>query len=106
METVQRRRSHRGIPKAYRTKGPTAIWLRVIRKDPCPFCFQPGGSIDHVFPHYRGEDILRQNGFGKDNWRNLVGVCAACNRKKGCMELLEFLIKRRSLMHVPMMEAA
>ena len=60
-------------------------WLAVLRKDTCPYCFGPGGSLDHVQPLING---------GIDAVDNLAGICRSCNSSKGSKDLLQFMLWR------------
>lgn len=57
-------------------------WLAVLARDPCSYCGQPGGAIDHVVPIALG---------GVHDHTNVVGACGSCNSRKGARSLLNFL---------------
>lgn len=54
----------------------------VVRRDPCAYCGDPGGTLDHIVPLSAG---------GDSDWTNLSGACARCNSSKGAKSLLQFL---------------
>lgn len=63
----------------------------VLRKDPCPYCgWRPPKkkhrTLDHIKPESKG---------GTGGWENTTLSCLFCNRLKGSMELLDFLIVHR-----------
>lgn len=66
------------------------IWHRDNRI--CCYCgevvYTP--TIDHVIPQCKG---------GQDTYANLVTSCATCNRKKGHMDVEDFLTKYNTKMH-------
>ena len=57
-------------------------WRDVIRRDPCPYCGNPGGTLDHIEARAAG---------GLDNVANLTGSCRRCNNRKGTRSLLHHL---------------
>jgi HNH endonuclease len=63
----------------------SAAYRRVLRADPCAYCGEPGGALDHVEPRHLG---------GADDWTNLAGVCGSCNSAK-TLGLLDFLLTQR-----------
>jgi hypothetical protein len=67
-------------------------WDEVLRADPCAYCGQPGGTIDHIVP--RSQD-------GADTHDNLTGACRSCNISKSSLSLLFFLLWRASGPKVP-----
>lgn len=60
-------------------------YRQVLLADPCAYCSRPANSLEHVHPRSRG---------GNEDG-NLVGACGTCNRSKGAMSLLFFLLRRR-----------
>ena len=58
----------------------------VLRGDPCAYCQEVGGTIDHIIP--------RANG-GLDVPNNRIGACPHCNLLKAETPLLRFLVRRR-----------
>lgn len=58
----------------------------VLAADPCAYCGEAGGTIDHI-------DALIDGGGGSDD--NLTGACFDCNRRKNRLPLLQFLLRQR-----------
>lgn len=58
----------------------------ILRRDPCSYCGEPAGTIDHITAVHRG---------GDGDWVNLTAACLACNSGKGPKNLLEYLLDRR-----------
>ena len=58
----------------------------VLRADPCAYCQDTGGTIDHIEPLYRG---------GRDVTLNRTGACPRCNNLKDHTPMLLFLVRRR-----------
>lgn len=56
-----------------------------LRGDPCAYCLDVGGTIDHIEPTSAG---------GPDRPLNLTGACPRCNCQKGETPLLLFLVRR------------
>jgi 5-methylcytosine-specific restriction endonuclease McrA len=56
-----------------------------LRNDPCSYCGNRGGHIDHITPRIRR---------GGDSWTNLTAVCQVCNNGKRDKSLLSFLAWR------------
>jgi len=48
-------------------------YVDALRADPCAYCGDPGGTIDHVKPKALG---------GSDSDMNLTGCCRRCNTRK------------------------
>lgn len=69
---------------------PDFDWNRVVRKDPCTYCgrHKPRAEMttEHVMPLSKG---------GANIPENKVGACATCNRRRGSMPLISFLLTRR-----------
>lgn len=63
----------------YRNKG-----VAYLLADPCAYCGAPSTQQDHIDPIALG---------GSNDWSNLSGACAPCNRSKGISSLLEFLLR-------------
>lgn len=63
----------------------------VLKLDPCAYCaWRPpkkrNRTLDHIQPESKG---------GRGSWENMTLSCLFCNRLKGSMDLLEFLLSRR-----------
>jgi hypothetical protein len=58
-------------------------YKRMLRRDPCSYCFGVGGTIDHIIPR----------SIGDDGWWNLTGACERCNGKKGTNPALQFFME-------------
>lgn len=56
-----------------------------LRADPCAYCLNVGGTVDHIEPRSRG---------GLDVPNNRTGACPRCNCQKGETPLLLFLVRR------------
>jgi hypothetical protein len=56
----------------------------VLHADPCAYCLDTGGTIDHIEPRKHG---------GLNSTNNRVGACERCNNLKGAMPSLLFLVK-------------
>lgn len=69
-------------------------WMRLVREDPCAYCDQPGGTIDHIEPR-----SLRRRGL--HNWTNFAGSCQRCNESKAAKPLLVFLAYRGIMQREP-----
>lgn len=54
--------------------------------DPCAYCGEGAGTVDHIVPVSDG---------GTSEWQNLTGACKACNSSKRDKPLLTFLLHRR-----------
>lgn len=82
----------RGMPMGHtlREDGESHLqaWARIVRSDPCGFCGDDGGTVDHVVP--RNPLVAVPLG-GKWSWLNYSSCCPACNERKGSLSLLWFL---------------
>lgn len=69
---------------------PDGEWLKHLRQhDPCVYCGNTrSGTIDHINP---------TSGGGEDTYYNKAPACEDCNRKKGSIELVPFLMFRKVL---------
>lgn len=63
----------------------TAAYVEIVRRDPCAYCGEVGGTIDHIVP---------LNGDGVNHWENFTGACLACNGGKRDRSLLAYLVRR------------
>jgi len=61
----------------------TAKYAALIAHDPCAYCGEPGGTIDHIEPLVNG---------GANHWSNLTGACFSCNARKQRRPLLAALL--------------
>lgn len=68
--------------KSRRFTGETVEYAAIIAADPCSYCGEAGGTIDHIVPIIEG---------GENHWGNLTGACRSCNSSKNRHSLLEFL---------------
>lgn len=59
-------------------------WIAIIVNDPCCYCGEPGGTIDHIVPRSLG---------GTHEWSNLTAACFSCNARKRIWPLLRFVRK-------------
>lgn len=49
-------------------------YARALRRDPCAYCGEEGGTLDHIVP--------RSGGGARWDWENWTGACERCNRRK------------------------
>jgi len=63
----------------------TVAWLEIIRHDPCCYCGDAGGTVDHIEASSKG---------GPNHWTNYASACRSCNTGKHTRSLLTFLVKR------------
>lgn len=68
-----------------RTGNVDLAWVEVLKFDPCSYCGNPGGTLDHVIPLVGG---------GEHSEDNLVGACRSCNSSKWAHSLLFFLLSQ------------
>ena len=61
-------------------------WASVLERDPCCYCGDPGGTVEHIVPMSAG---------GGSEPDNLAGACLGCNSAKQAKSLLLFLATRR-----------
>jgi ribosomal protein S27AE len=66
------------------TRIATAAYIASIQRDPCGFCGQQGGVIDHIIP--KGNQ-------GPNTWDNYSGLCVPCNSRKQRHNLLTALAR-------------
>jgi 5-methylcytosine-specific restriction endonuclease McrA len=79
----QRRRV--GLSSVLRQAGPESKeYARILRLDPCSYCGEFEGTIDHIEPVDQG---------GVNHWTNFTAACGSCNSRKGTTPLLEFLCR-------------
>lgn len=60
-------------------------YVKVLRADPCSYCGEPGGTVDHITPVAANGDL---------GWKNLTASCRSCNASKSTTPLLVFLHRR------------
>ncbi len=60
-------------------------YAEVLLRDPCSYCGDPAGEIDHIAPVFEG---------GKSNWENLTAACKSCNSAKHTRSMLHFFAGR------------
>ncbi len=58
----------------------------IIKNDPCVYCGEPGGEVEHVEPLALG---------GSSEWDNLAGACRSCNSSKHATPLLMYLLAKQ-----------
>lgn len=63
----------------------TIEYANIIADDPCSYCGETGGTIDHILPRKLG---------GSNLWVNLTSACGSCNSSKQDKNLLEFLVEQ------------
>ena len=61
-------------------------YVEILRGDPCSYCGQPAGEVDHIEPLARG---------GAEGWENFTAACRSCNARKHARPLLQFLMAGR-----------
>ena len=64
----------------------TRRWKKVLHEDPCSYCGDAGGEMDHILPRVRR---------GATSWQNVTGACRRCNVAKGSQKLMQFLVGQR-----------
>lgn len=69
-------------------------YAAILRVDPCAYCGQPAGTIDHIEPIRRPEQLPK--GHSLNRWENLTAACQSCNASKRTRSLLHFLVYRQS----------
>jgi hypothetical protein len=69
-------------------------WASICRLDPCSFCGDLGGTIDHIVPQ---NPLVPRPFGGKHSWLNYAGCCTRCNSRKKSGSLLMFLAVRRGI---------
>lgn len=82
--------SHRAREQARRRNvenpdNDTLAYMGELRRDRCPYCGGPGGTVDHVVSVKDGGDNTRFN---------MTGSCQSCNSSKGAKPLLQWLVGR------------
>jgi 5-methylcytosine-specific restriction endonuclease McrA len=63
----------------------TRRFARVVLRDPCVYCGERGGTLDHIEPTSLG---------GANHWSNMASACALCNSSKRHTRLLLYLAKK------------
>lgn len=61
---------------------------RALQADPCAYCGEPAGDLDHIIPV---EEIRQGRNTKRTEWENLTAACHRCNMRKERASLLEFL---------------
>lgn len=74
-----RRHARRAVPMDAAARE----YTRMIINDPCSYCAQDGGTLDHITAITKG---------GDNDWRNLTGACMSCNSRKRTKSLLRFML--------------
>lgn len=59
-------------------------WIGEMRKQPCHYCGEPSGTLDHKLPKSKG---------GETSPSNCVPACGPCNQFRGTMPYEEFLVR-------------
>lgn len=67
-------------------------WTAALRADPCSYCGERGGEVEHVLPLNAG---------GPHRIDNLVGACERCNASKSDTPLVLWLVTRTRGARVP-----
>lgn len=76
----------RGRRRAGRDNPTALAYVQILRRDPCSYCGQAGGEVEHMDAIARG---------GTHAWDNLTSACRSCNARKGTRSLLHFLLAER-----------
>lgn len=71
--------------KALTRNEDSAVYVEVIRHDPCSYCGGPAGTIDHITALKAG---------GENHWTNYTSACLPCNGGKRDRSLLTALSNR------------
>lgn len=61
-------------------------YMAVLRRDPCAYCGNVAGTVDHIEPLNSG---------GSGGWANLTASCRSCNSSKSAAPLLAFLMRAK-----------
>lgn len=61
-------------------------WRHNMRREPCTYCGNAGGTIDHIHPRVQG---------GINGWENETACCTRCNSLKDRKPALFFFLQRR-----------
>lgn len=69
-------------------------YRKALRADPCAYCNDKGGTLDHIVPRYHCERD-KDGGIRSDNY-NLTGACTTCNNEKQTESLLFFMLERNN----------
>jgi hypothetical protein len=64
-------------------------WRAILRREPCSYCSDAGGTLDHIVPRMGA----RKSSGSLDN---LASACEECNSRKGHTPLLLYLLSRLS----------
>lgn len=83
---------------AKRRKSPrsqdTKDYMLILAADPCAFCGR------HAEENRQGisdrDHIVPLNAGGVDQWTNMVASCSSCNRGRKDLDVLRFMLRRRS----------
>lgn len=67
------------------TRSTARNYREALRRDPCAYCGERGGWLDHIHARARG---------GADDFSNLAGTCRGCNARKADRALLRHLLAR------------
>jgi 5-methylcytosine-specific restriction endonuclease McrA len=59
-------------------------YVDILHADPCAYCGEEAGHIDHIVPIARG---------GTNDWDNLTAACGRCNSSKWAKPLLAFMAR-------------
>lgn len=71
-----------------RPSGADLAYAVVVRRDPCSYCGQPGGTMDHITAISMG---------GAGDWTNLTGACRSCNSRKKKLPVLLFMLRKMNI---------
>lgn len=77
------RRMWRANHKRRELEAEALDYAEIIEHDPCAYCGDKAGTIDHIEPVVRG---------GSNSWTNLAAACKSCNSRKAARPLLIALL--------------
>lgn len=70
-------------------------YSQILRNDPCVWCGGDAGTIEHITPRSKMRKVSHQEeGMGRDNWQNLASSCKRCNRSRGSMGMIRWILMR------------
>lgn len=68
------------------TQSPGPSYYRDMQADPCVYCQRFSQEKEHIQPRSKK---------GVNGWENIARACSRCNRARGSMPLLQFLLWRK-----------
>jgi 5-methylcytosine-specific restriction endonuclease McrA len=90
--TMRLRRAKGGHEPTPLERMQESVWW--LQGDPCSYCGELGGSIDHIVPRLEGRTWSLKDPWNQ--WPNLTSACKSCNNSKRQKSLLGFLYARKA----------